>query len=390
MNRGAGVFSAGLLCASLGAACVGDEAEPQEIGGELSTADALSHDQALAADARMYAEQQDVSPEEAIFRLDMQSKVGNALADLEERHAGSFAGVRWSHDPFFLEVLSTEPIPDLDGRLQRAGAAGVELRTSTVRWSLEALQARMREHAAQVGDDFTGGFIDVAANEIVLEVQPGSRERAAKRVAAAVAGGLDGVRFEEREATLAYGGLYAGCTTGFGFYEPYNYPHYDPVHYFTTAAHCENHLDIALMGPADVIHGYEYNGGRRDYQAMYIPNVQAAGYFFDGGAWRVRSGVRGWTTVNEGDYFCKFGVTTGYTCGNVVTKYRTGAPGYDEERYIEITHAGVNQAASGDSGGPWFLGGDAMGWTHAMLDLDWDGAIVMSVSWPLQDGWGLL
>jgi streptogrisin C len=394
MKRASGVVSV-LVWASLGSGCVSDEEAPRELGDELATADTLSHEQALAADARTYAQQHGVSPEEAASRLAAQSKVGHALADLEERHAGSFAGVRWSHDPFFVEVLSTAPIPDLDARIERAGAGKLELRATAVRWSLEALHARMREVAGQVGDDLTGGFIDVGANQVVLEVQPGSAARVEQLVAATLDGDSDAVRVEERDSQLAYGGLNAGCTTGFGLYDPFNYPHYDPVHYFTTAGHCDNHLDIALMGPADVIHGYEYNGGRRDYQAMYIPNVQAAGYFWDGGMWRVRSGVRGWTTVNEGDFFCKFGVTSGYTCGQLRTKYRSGAesPYEGEDFYIEIeTTPPANQAQPGDSGGPWFIGGDAMGWTHGstVQHWPWTNAIVMSVSWPLHDGWGLL
>jgi hypothetical protein len=390
------VVCTSLWLAVVTAACAADEDPASELGFEAGKS-SLDHEESLASDALVYAGDQGVSHEEAIARLDAQARVGRALADLERENRDRFAGVRWNHDPFYVEVLSTRPIPDVAARLERAGVQDVELRSRTVRWTIAELDARLRDRAALLGGDLTGGFVDVGANEIVLEVKPGAAEEAMDRLTATLADGLDGIRVEERESMPTYGGLHApgACTTGFSMYRTEGYPTSDPVHYFTMAAHCPDQVMIETMGTADVIHSYQWWVGRRDYQAMYIPDVQAGGYFWDGSAWRVRSGVRDWSAINDGDFFCKYGMTSGYSCGFVLTKHRLGAPGHvlNEQLYVEVGGAPSQHSLGGDSGGPWFVGGDAMGLMQGAVgpnEYGTNNAIIMSISWPLQDGWGLL
>lgn len=55
--------------------------------------------------------------------------------------------------------------------------------------------------------------------------------------------------------------------------------------------------------------------------------------------------------MNTGDFICKYGNATGFTCGSIVsTNYDAlGAGGF-----VRVSDAGNNLSSGGDSGGPWF------------------------------------
>jgi hypothetical protein len=378
------------------AGCTDPESEPAK--------PQLTEDEALAFDAQSYARDVGISHERARFQLGAMRRVGDALADLEERHPTTFGGMRWNADPFYVEVMATRPIPDLDARLPAAGIRDVELRARTVRWSIAELNQRLVERRALVPEgDLSSSWLDVTTNEVVLGIRPAALDTVKATLAASRAD-LDGVRLEPKELdTATWGGAGAsGCTTGFGLWETYNYPYYDPVHYFTTAAHCGDSAYITCPGGcwpagwASVIHGYQWWSDRYDFQAMYVPGVQAGNDFWDGSSWRIRTSAISWYGIGTGNYFCKFGQASGYTCGFVVTKYHHGAgvPG-SVAVYIETGNSPTypNQSTPGDSGGPFFIGNSAMGLMNGAGGPNQYGrnnAFVMSVTWITNLGWGLL
>ena len=76
-----------------------------------------------------------------------------------------------------------------------------------------------------------------------------------------------------------------------------------------------------------------------------------------------------WTQVQTGEYVCKYGRTTGYTCGTIETKYQdqcswwdwlTGWCLYSFVRVSTPTKT-TALAKEGDSGGPVFWSGVAYG-----------------------------
>lgn len=382
-----------LLGGCLGA---GDEQPTTDHAGPIGDQEAFTFD------AQSYARDVGIPVDQAKFQLTAMREVGDALADLEQKYPDTFAGMRWNANPFYVEVSSTRPIENLEDRLATAGIRDVELRTRTVRWSIAQLNARLAERVALVpAEDLASAWLDVDTNAVVLGIRPS----ALTAVTARLAHDLDGVRLEPKEPDApTWGGASASghCTTGFGLWETYNYPYYDPVHYFTTAAHCENTAYINCpggctpAGSASVIHGYEWKFGRYDFQAMYVPNVQAGYDYWDGWQWRIRTGVVSWYSIANGNYFCKYGISSGYTCGFVITKYHHGAavPG-SEALYVETGNSPTypNQSAGGDSGGPFFIGGSAVGLMQGAGGPNQYGqanAYFMSVTWITATGWGLL
>jgi hypothetical protein len=388
------------------AACLEPEADSPR--GAASTPP-LTADEAFDVDAQNYARDVGISLERARFQLAAMRRVGDALADVEEQHAATFGGLRWNADPFYAEVMATQPIPGLESRLVAADIHDVELRGRTVRFSIAELNRRLSERRALVPEaDLAGSWLDVATNEAVLGVKPSALEAVKARLAASRVD-LDGVRLEPRELEgSAWGGARAmlgagapNCTTGFGLWETYNYPHYDPVHYFTTSAHCHDAAYIycpggcPAAGNATVIHGYQWHGDRYDFQAMYVPGVQAGNDFWDGSRWRIRTGVISWYSINAGDYLCKYGYASGYTCGFVITKYRHGYVPNSVAVYIETGNSPSypNQSSPGDSGGPFFLGNSAVALMQGYSGPNQYGrnnAVAMSVTWITNMGWGLL
>ena len=73
-----------------------------------------------------------------------------------------------------------------------------------------------------------------------------------------------------------------------------------------------------------------------------------------------------------GDPVCKYGRTTGYTCGTIESK--TYDPDGSETQFaatfIYVDGGDVNLSEPGDSGGPWFYGTSAYGIHHGGLGND--------------------
>jgi hypothetical protein len=63
-----------------------------------------------------------------------------------------------------------------------------------------------------------------------------------------------------------------------------------------------------------------------------------------------------------GSSVCKYGHTTGYTCGTIDT---TSLCNNGSCTYVRVSGGSVNLSEGGDSGGPWFFGNTAYG-THCI------------------------
>ena len=113
----------------------------------------------------------------------------------------------------------------------------------------------------------------------------------------------------------SYGGLGLsnGCTTGFSVQANNPVPKTGVV----TAGHCGN---SATLGGLDLTFHAEKFTGSHDEQWFETPNHADLRVFFDGSSKRPVYGIK--TRANQAinAYLCKYGVTTGYTCGYLASK----------------------------------------------------------------------
>src|SRR5690606_32649592 len=120
------------------------------------------------------------------------------------------------------------------------------------------------------------------------------------------------------------------------------------------------------------------------YQPKIFDNLAGAGDTTPGYRW-VET-WRGRSTTLENTSICKYGVSTGYTCGVIETV--TWKPSYVPNAlgtFIRTKLATKVIVLSGDSGGPVFSGGTAYGIVSGSGDSG-KRMIIMSVSY-LPDGW---
>ena len=63
-----------------------------------------------------------------------------------------------------------------------------------------------------------------------------------------------------------------------------------------------------------------------------------------------------------GEFVCKYGTSTGYTCGYITDKnVLPNQPPDSTATYIRVHRDGINLSEGGDSGGPWYVGSTAYG-----------------------------
>lgn len=156
----------------------------------------------------------------------------------------------------------------------------------------------------------------------------------------------------------------------------------------STAGHCENNLtyldkplafqtEISLQGSVDLqwhlasgfdIKNWAFDGLFDSTTPNYRPIT----------ATKSRSSIR----INE--YVCKFGQTTLYGCGYVIsTTSKISSVTNSNETFLRISNnQGSNNALTqvGDSGGPWYSGNSALATTVAFDSGTGDG-LAMSVDY---------
>ena len=89
-----------------------------------------------------------------------------------------------------------------------------------------------------------------------------------------------------------------------------------------------------------------------------------ANSLYDGRSHRLVTSTRSRNQQSVGDYVCKYGKVTYYTCGNILTKhYQLGLP-YGGNVWIRVHKDGVVMSLDGDRGAPWFNGYTAHGILH--------------------------
>jgi hypothetical protein len=304
-------------------------------------------------DAESYTADFGVSVQEALRRMEIQEQVGELNGRLESLERATFAGLYLEHEPEFRVVarFTRDASATLGRYLAGTGLAAV-VRPEPARHSLQQLQTRLEaaNRATRGAGIRADGSLNVRENQAEIYVLPG---RAAE--ARAAAQGRAQVIVVEHLAepehnTELHGGLHLStCTSGFTVRNS------SGARGISTSGHCGNtqsHNGYALTFRS------ERNGGSYDIQWHTRSGSTYPNHIWDGGKHRAITATRSRTNQSVGDYVCKYGKTTGYTCGNITTKSYC----YDGAcTWIRVAKAGVNLSEGGDSGGPWFNGGTAFG-----------------------------
>ena len=328
---------------------------------------------AMRWDAQSYANEWGISLNEAIRRLQLQSEIGKLGAKLEKNEAGAYAGHWIKHgtdaDDFGMVVKFTS---NGESTIQRYGqhvangplAGKVELKDA------DATLAKLREDQSEAARAIKGENIPV---ESQIDVKTGKvKVYVAERARLSDAIQKGNVSLPEKvdlvtvsamgklEADI-YGGLPLDrCTSGFAVKNAVG------TKGITTAAHCDD--DQSYDG-TDLTFKDDQYGQRYDIQWHTAPGFTVTNKIrsTSGGATRRITGTVGRSAQSVGEYVCKYGKTTHYTCGYIDSKdYR---PEQTEEfRYpvadfirVDNTASYSNLSSRGDSGGPWFMANDAYG-----------------------------
>jgi hypothetical protein len=305
--------------------------------------------------AEAYAKSFAVSVAEAQRRIQLQRQIGELNARLERDEAATFAGLVIEHRPAFRVLVKFTA--DAEATLARytkdplyvpaTGPVAYRQMVSAQASVYDLLKTAGIDSSSRV--DVVKGTVEfyVADPAQVQQLQTAGTLRLPAFVTIHKAVSMD----KTREATIEGGRPLSGgrCTTGFTVYNKSS----PASRYITTAGHCATPLTYMNVTLARV--GYRYEA----YTSYDYAWHSTAGFttptnnIYDGIDTSQRINYV-WPKSNMavGDWICKWGAATGFTCGNIASKsYNAfGDPGF-----IQVhDYYNTNLSDEGDSGAPWY------------------------------------
>lgn len=326
--------------------------------------------EALLQDATSYADQYGVGLDEAVRRLRLQNEIGTLDATLSQEEKSTFAGLWIEHEPEYRVIVRfTNPASEqrLQARLARTSLAGlVELRRAAV--SLVQLEERRniaRQHARQLRFPVDS---DINVFENRAEIYSDRPQALRAALAAASANLPDHVEIIAvsglAEPTVLIGGETGNSCTG-GF----TVRGYNGEVGISTAAHCPNNQYYQGVG---LYFRSEDQQGNQDVQwSSSCKILDVSNEFITGIGNRACTGTRTRDQQAIGAYVCKWGMTSGRTCGYIQSK--SVAPSYVTSAASTFVRVNGGVTLPGDSGGPWFIEDLAYGITSGRFLDDNDG-----------------
>jgi PKD repeat protein len=319
--------------------------------------------QALLQDASSYAAQNKVTVDEAVRRLRLQSEVGKLEETLTQQEP-SFAGLWIEHQPQYkLVVRFQDPAADARLRARLAGTplAGMVYETRRATASLKQLESRREAAKQRVKHLGIPVDTDINIRENRVEIQSDRALVLRNAIAAEHANLPDRVEILAvpglaKPSVLRGGDGDPGYCTG-GFTVRHLYSNYVGI---STAAHCGNYQQFQGLPLPFAAEAF--------YDSADVQWHTACGYtdvtneFNSGLGYRACVGTRGRADQVNGTYVCKWGTTTGRTCGYITSRH--AEPSYvpsSDDTFIRVEGYGAVLSAPGDSGGPWFVENIAYG-----------------------------
>lgn len=326
-------------------------------------------------DALDYANDNGVSLDEAQYRLDIQTEIGELDNILLLDTRLDYAGMYIQHQPVYrIYVL----FKNQKGKGNKVNAGEIQRRLAKTSWrsfvkirktnkSLEEIQidqGSAEDIANQVGINAETG-INLSSNQAELYVlDKDAFEFALTSNGLSLPDGvalLEVDQFSSLEADIDGGLPLSTCTTGFTVQNAAG------TKGVLTAAHCGNtqRFDGTVLPFVS-----ERRSGSADIQWHTIGSLTPRNrvrtctlFGFSCGS-REITGTVTRTSQTVGTYVCKYGKTTGKTCGYITTNsYRSAAVPSANATFVRVSKAGTDLSSGGDSGGPWYSGNNAYG-TH--------------------------
>ncbi len=350
-------------------------AAPQSPGSEA----VFDENDPLVQDARWYAEDQGIELSEAVRRLKLQEISGDLNADLEANEKDTFAGMWTQHESEYRIIVrfTRDGSETIQRYIEGSPLEGiVELRPADTTYEeLERIQARAL-YIVDGLDIRAESVIDVKSNRVELWVSDPTRlANVLQTTNARLPDEVDVVKVEGFSSPTA--NIYAGqeivtynsagqgmiCTTGFSVYNQTG------TRGVTTAGHCLNNAYRNNVSLRFIDQRY---GGSYEVQWHTAPDFtvkpRAADEYNNNGDttpfYRVITGTRGRANQKVDDYVCKHGRTTQTTCGYI--DYKSFRPNYGDgvqfnATFILVRPTSEDMGNRGDSGGPVYVGGTALG-----------------------------
>ncbi|GAA0707310.1 trypsin-like serine protease [Dactylosporangium roseum] len=329
----------------------------------------------LANDARITA----AEARRRIARQDTQA----ALADRLRTTLGSRFGGAWiDHDHagrLTVAVVGARSAPEVGS--QAAAQRLTDTTTVTVQRSaddLDRISESLGKRLAEANRGATSGLqavIDVRGNTVRLDAPKGVALTEAQRQAVAWAerqfgGAISHGTYDSPSVPRYCGGQYScdpplrsglaiymgggRCTSAFMTYSGSSY-------YMLTAGHCAemgSYFDVPTYS-----YGYQYVGYAVDYDFGYygdsaLVRVEDSSWWQPRGWVYPQTSIRSYSRDYVGQYVCKQGSTTGYTCGQVTSTNATVS--YPDRTLTGMTWS-TTCVAAGDSGSGVYYGSTAYG-----------------------------
>lgn len=338
--------------------------------------------QALLEDAASYAADNGVSLDEAVRRLRLQVEAGLLDEMLRNQEAGSFAGLWIEHEPQYRVVVRFQD-PSSEGRL-RARIAGTPLEglvealpAAVALAQLEerrsaALQ-RVRQVRFAVDSD-----INVKENRVEVYTDRPQALRAALATArVTLPERVEIVAVPRLAEPLVLRGGDAGSSCTGGFTVRHNYSGHVGI---STAAHCGNTQYFqGLWLPFQS----EDQQGNQDVQwHSACGYIDVSNEFNSGIGYRACIGTRHRDQQAIGSYVCKWGMTTGRSCGYIQTKsYSISYVSSSASTFVRVDGGYTDLSGPGDSGGPWFVEDIAYGINSGSPGSDPNDALYMPINY---------
>lgn len=352
-------------------------------GGATNTHAPIFRGDALMLTAERYADDFDVSIDEALTRLRNGDEIRKLQEYLSEQYPDEFAGLWVQHKPEYritVLVINVGKIHD-DERIavspvkEYLTIANASVSLSQLRSTQKKVQAILfaSDIPFEAGINIVENSVDVYSTSVL------AIHKTLLKADVTIPSYVRLIQVDQLSQLAS--DIYAGldldtCTSGFSVLHD---DQSEGILGISTAGHCgcsDDHYCSCQNSPCSNTDPIYYNGTLLPLQGVEFhnsydvewhttPGYTARNLFFDGTYNVYVYGIRTRAEQYVGEYVCKYGIATGAGCGTISDLYYYWS---DQDGYfVRIHNDSTSLADLGDSGGPWYQGNIAYGITSARI-----------------------